>query len=287
MEIAVVLLMVLAERARFDLLLRRRWAALAPPRRGLAVRVPVPLALAGLDARRLLVRLSWVGIVALLVIAFDPSPGAGTYDGVNQLVGFYWAFTGLAVMAVVAATAGRDRGNELLEALPAGARSRIGSWALLLLGAATLEYLVLLVFRYYRDEPVYAALLPNAWELAQGPIMLLGGGLLGLLVARLVPGWVAVPVAVVGAVAWVGTFSASIDGATMLAPVVEWIQYHENDAVIVEPGSLAWHNAYLLGLCGLGLVAALLRERGTRRGLVLTGTAVLAATTATAVLALP
>ena len=287
MEIAAIVLLVLAERARFDLHVRRWWASLGLPRPALPIRVPVPVALAGLDARRLLLRVSMLGVVLLVVrlllAIFNPNP----YDGVNGLVGFYWAFVGLTAMGIVAATSGRDRGQELLDALPTGGRSRVLSWSLLLAGAAGLEYVLLLALRYGPARPSYAALLPDAWELAQGPILLLGGGLLGLLGARLVVGWIATPVCVVLGVMWVGVFSGDGLGITMLSPVVEWIQYREDSRIIVEPGSLGWHNAYLLGLCALGVTASLLREPGPRRGLVLSGVGIVAATAVAGALALP
>ena len=73
----------------------------------------------------------------------------------------------------------------------------------------------------------------------------------------------------------------------MLAPVGEWVEYREDGQVLVEPGSFGWHNAYLLGLCGLGVVASLLREAGRRLALVTAGVGVLAGTVAAGLLALP
>lgn len=287
MEIAAIILLVLAERARPDLHVRRWWARLGLPRPALPIRVPVPVALAGFDARRLVLRLTTLGVVYLVIRLFPPTFNEKAFEGVNGLVGFYWAIIGLVVLAIVAATGGRDRGQELLEALPRGARSRILSWTLLLACAAFVEYAVLLVLRYGPASPTYAALLPNAWELAQGPLLLLGGGLLGLLAARFVIGWVAAPVCVVLSIMWVGVLGSTFSAIQMLAPVVEWIEYHEDARVIVQPGSFGWHNAFLLGLCCLGVVVALLREPGPRRGLVLSGLGVVAATAVAGALALP
>lgn len=287
MEIAALVLLVLAERARPDLYIRRWWARLRVPRPALPLKVPVPVALAGLDARRLALRLTMVGVLYLVIRLFPTRFDPGAYDGVNHLIGFYFAIVGLIVMAVVASVGGRDRGQELLGALPAAGRSRVSGWTLLLVGAAIVEYGLLLVLRYAPEAPLYEPLLPNAWELAQGPLMLLGGGLLGLLGARLMPAWVATPVCVVLAIMWVGALAGSVESIRMLAPVYEWIQYREDNQVLVEPGSFGWHNAYLLGLCGLGLIAALLREPGRRRALVVTGAGVLAATAVAGALALP
>lgn len=287
MEVGLAFLLVLLERNRPDLHLRRRWAALSVPRPALAWAVPVPVALAGLDLRRWCLRLTMLLVGYALYRVFAPALPADTYNGVNGLVGFFLAFIGLGVLALVAVTSGRDRGEEILAALPAGPRSRILGWAALLAVFAAAEYAALLVVRYGQDAPAYVALLPGPWELASGPLMLLGGGLLGLLLARLMPGWVATPVGVVVGVAWVVTFSLNGWGTTMLAPVTEWIQYHEDGRVIVEPGSFAWHNGYLLGLCALGLVTALLVEQGRRKALLFTGLVVLAGTVTAGALALP
>lgn len=287
MEILAVIALVLVERARQDLHLRRWWSRLPLPRPASALAVPVPIALAGLDVRRWAVRLTVVLTAVWLYLLFARSFDADPYEGVNSLVGFYLAFFGLGVLAIVAATAGRDRDAELEAALPSGPRSRVLGWAALLALLAILEWGLLLASRYFLDAPAYSALLPGPWELAQGPLMLLGGGLLGLLLARLVPGWIAAPIGVVLGIAWVVVLARDGASTTMLAPLVEWVEFREDGLVVLEPGSLAWHNVYLLGLCGLGLVAALLREAGRRRGLIASGAVVLAGTIAAGALALP
>jgi hypothetical protein len=285
MEILAVVALVLLERLRPDLHVRRAWAGLGVPRPALRLRVPVPVALAGLDLRRLALRLTTVLAAYVLWRTFAPPLDPDTYEGLNRLVGFLPAILGLGVLAVVAATAGRDRGQELLDALPASSRSRVWGWAVLLAGAALAEYVLLAVVRFGREEPAYAALLPDAWQLTAGPLMLLGGGLLGLVVARVVSAWAAAPVAVVLGIA--GVVALDREGTTMLAWAVEWVQYREDGRVVVEPGSFGWHNAYLLGLCALGLVAALLREPGRRRGLIAAGAVALAGTALAGALALP
>ena len=88
-------------------------------------------------------------------------------------------------------------------------------------------------------------------------------------------------------VVWVGTFAGPVTSTRMVTPMYEWIQYREDALIIVEPGSFAWHNAYLLGLCGLGLLTALLREPGPRRGLLVSAVGILAATAVAGAMALP
>jgi hypothetical protein len=289
MEILLIVGLLLLERLRVDLPVRR-WCARHVPRPafGLGLTVPVPVALAGFDVRRLVPRVLTALVALLMLRAVLADRPRDAYDGVNQTIGFYWAFTGLLVLVLVASVGGRDRDHEALAALPAGGRSRVAGWTVTLLLASLVLYGWAAVRWSQVSGGGYDALLPNAWELAQVPLMVLGGGLLGLLVARLLPVWAAVPVATVGAIVWTGAVSGTRDWV-MLAPVYEWVRYDERNeaAALLQSGSFAWHNAFLLGLCGLGLVAALLREHGRRRGLFVAGVALTGATVAAAVLALP
>lgn len=288
MEILAIIGLVLVERARLDLHLRRWWARLPVHWPTLPARVPVPVALAGFDARRTALRLTMVGLVYVLWRVYAGA-GSSAYNEVNVLVGRPFLFVGVVLIAALGVAGGRDRSNELIDAMPAGPRPRVLGWAVALGLAAVLSYAVVLAGRWQREGTPYDALLPDAWELAQVPAMILGGGLLGLLAARLVPAWLAAPGAVVLAVTWVGTLSSSPSlGLQMLAVLPDWVTYREDDDLIVfEAGSFGWHNAFLFGLCGLGLVAALLHEPGRRRGLLAAGAALLAGTVAAGALALP
>jgi hypothetical protein len=286
-EVSVFVLGVLFERMRPDLAVRRWWSRLGL-RPVVGVRLPVAIALAGVEARRLAVRASTLLVLYVLYKVWFPNYPSKAYDGVNGQVGFALGFVGVAVMALVASVGGRDRGVEIVQAVPSGARSRVRSWFVLFGMLGALEYLALLVNRAVREAPSYAALLPDAWELAQGPLMVVGAGLLGLLAARLLPPWIAAPVCVVGSVAWVGVFSNNVPNGTMLAPVIEWVQYHDDASLVtIEPGSFAWHNAYLLGLCLLGVVAVLTVESARRRALLVAGGALVAATAVCGALAIP
>lgn len=286
MEVLAVIAIVLIERARFDLHLRRWWSRRGVPSLALPVRVPVPVALAGLDARRGVMRVSSIGIAYVLYRSYWPSSSKNAYETVNLLIGQPFAFLGLALMAVLAVTAGRDRGEEILQALPSGARRRIGGYALLPTLAALASYVIVLVGLLRRDG-LYFGRLPGVWDLAQVPALILGGGLLGVLAARLLPMWVAAPAAVISSVAWVVVLSRDEWNTQMLTVVIEWVQFRNDDRVYFEPGSFGWHNAFLFGLCALGLVAALLREPGRRRGLIATGAVLIAGTAAAGLLAMP
>jgi len=287
MEILIVAALLLAEWRRPDLYVRRWWARFMPrPALGFVHRVPAPIALAGFDLRRLAPRLLTVLVALVVWRALLSGRPAGAFNGVNQTIGFYWAMLGLLVLALSAAVGGRDREHEVLAALPVGPRVRIRGFALTLLLAAAVVYVLAVVRWQHNHGGSYDALLPGPWELAQPSLLVLGGGLFGLLIARLLPVWAAVPVAVVTAVMWTGAIPSSSDWV-MLAPLIEWVAYVEGneETTALVSGSLAWHNAYLAGLCVLGFVAAHLRESGPRRGLCVVGVAAAAGTVTAAVLA--
>ena len=291
MEILAVVALVLLERARLDLLVRRWWARVVTSRvalvpAGSAAAVPVPVALSGLELRRSALRLSTVLVAYFCWRIYWPSTSGRVGDTVNMLIGQPFLFVGLVLCGVLAAISGRDRHEDLFGALPANPRSRVLGWTATLTAVAAVGYLLAVVGMLRRDGTFVGAL-PGYWDLAQTPAIVLGGGLLGLLFARLLPGWLAAPVAVVLAMAWVLTLSGSRFDLQMLTVVVEWIEWREDEVVSYLDGSLAWHNAYLFGLCGLGLIAALLREPGPRRGLVVAGSVVFAGTVVAGALALP
>lgn len=287
MEFLLVAFLALAERVRLDLRVRRAWAGLGVPVPSGAVRVPAPVALAGLDVRRAALRLATLLLAYALWRVYGPAAPKDEYGGLNVLVGQPFLFVGLALVALLGAFGGQDRGNELLEALPRGPRSRVLGTATALAVAAALSYAVVVVARLNRDGTSYDSLLPDGWQLLQVPALVLGGGMLGLLFARFVPGWLAAPLAVVAATTWVIVLSNDDWGTQMLTVLPEWVEWRQDGLVVLEPGSLAWHNGFLLGLCGLGLVAALLRESGRRAALVVAGAVVLAGTAFAGALALP
>lgn len=289
MEILLIAGLLLIERLRLDLPVRRWWARVAPrPTFALAGRVPVPVALAGFDVRRLVPRVLTVLTIALMLRVLSSKVPTNAYEGVNQTIGFYWALVGLAALVLVATVGGRDREEESLAALPVSPRTRVLGLGLTVVAAALAVHGLAVLRLLAVEQESYDALLPGPWEVAQPALMVLGGGLLGLLLARLLPVWAAVPVAAVAAIMWTGGVGAT-ERWVMLAPLVEWVQYDEDNSAarLVQPGSLAWHNGYLLGLCGLALLAALLREPGPRGRLVAAGVILTGATVGAALLALP
>jgi hypothetical protein len=93
-------------------------------------------------------------------------------------------------------------------------------------------------------------------QLACVPVAVLGAGLLGVAVARLLP-WPGAPLAVaVGLVAanyWVS------GPRPYLGAYCDFVVWSKNDVIPARvPGSSSWHLTYLVALCGLAAAGALL-----------------------------
>jgi hypothetical protein len=178
--------------------------------------------------------------------------------------------------ANLVATSGRRSGaDEWTPSLPMTRLHRTTALLLACLApaafAAVLDLAVLLLIRSYGglDMHVY-------WQhLASVPITVLGGAVLGVAVARLLP-WTGVPlVVVVGLVSfnlWITTKDPYL-GFYVDFPV--WTT-PANMVPAMVPGDPSWHLVFLLALTGLAACGALLRD-ARRWWLPFTGGAVLGA----------
>ena len=121
-------------------------------------------------------------------------------------------------------------------------------------------------------------------ELAVIPLCTLGGGLLGVAVARWLPWRGAALVVVFALIAWV---VAVLDRGDLwwTAPWTMSPGYYHEDGM--GAGSHAWHAFYLLGLSLLAGVAALLRYPSYRRPLLALGVMLWVATLGAAWAQLP
>lgn len=101
------------------------------------------------------------------------------------------------------------------------------------------------------------------WQhVASVPLTVLGGVLLGVAVARLLP-WTGVPLAVMVAVV---AFNASLSSEhAYLGFYVDFPEWTATDAIpTLVPGDPTWHLVYLVALCGLAASGALLRDARRR-----------------------
>lgn len=99
--------------------------------------------------------------------------------------------------------------------------------------------------------------LPLLWQHVLSPVAaVLGAGLLGVAVARLLP-WPGLPLVVVVAVVSANFWVAS--HWPYLGAYVDFVRWADGDDLPArEPGSASWHLVYLLALCALAAAGALL-----------------------------
>lgn len=121
-------------------------------------------------------------------------------------------------------------------------------------------------------------------ELAVIPLCALFAGLIGVAVARWLP-WPGASLAVVVALMITVGAAADAAGGAWWVPWTASPTFHRDSALL--GGSQAWHAVYLGGLAILAALAALLRHRPRRRGLLAALGLAAAATLAAGMLQLP
>ena len=169
---------------------------------------------------------------------------------------------------LVASSARRADAESQLAAAPTGASQRTFAVCLGVLAptAGAVGFAVVVWLVEHSGVELDRVLSPA--ELAAIPLCALGGGLLGVTVARWLP-WRGMPLVVMFAlIAWV---VAVMDRGAWwwLAPWTMSPSYYGNDAM--GAGSHAWHAVYLFGLGALAAIAALLRHPEHRRVLLALG----------------
>ena len=222
--------------------------------------------LAVAEARRMvghpLVLLGAVLYCAMITVASAEGPGSG-YDGLLTGPTFFLGVFTYFAAHLAASRPRRDRCRDEHVALPAPVLARtVGlCWAAVapaLLAAA----LMALVLAWYASGRVDLPVWPSAAELAAGPLTVLGGGLLGVMVAR----WLPFPTASLLVMLAVVTVTFVLNDAwgaryALLAPYATFSHYVPDGSWSGHtPGSPAWHAVYLAALCGMAACGALLRD---------------------------
>lgn len=183
---------------------------------------------------------------------------------------FFGAFTYFAANLVTT----RDRradGEEVLAPVATDRLARTMATVLGALGPALLAAGLVVVAVGAYDALGLFEVRPGFWHLAQGPLSVLGGGLLGIMVGRWAPYPGVALLVMVAMVAW-NLVTSSIESWGPLGTSVSWERYTDDGSWAgLYPGSPFWHDVYLAALCGMAAAGALLRDVANRLPLLAVG----------------
>jgi hypothetical protein len=245
--------------------------AVARPRRQPAAIV----ALAWVEARRILLHPVYLIAVGYGVLATGRGFGHITRGGVAELIGtlvvFFLPVVAVFTVSLVATSSRRSGADETLAALPVTVRGRSAALLLAGLAPAVLSGIAAAAV-WFLDRGAAEPWLPGMGAaLAAIPLLYLGVTCLATAAARWLP-WPGVAVAIVfGLVVWVANAHGSSNAAAVLT--TPWVARPEpEDAHVIAGYSDVWHFVYLTGLVGLAATAALFRD--DLRRLVTIGTAI-------------
>jgi hypothetical protein len=232
---------------------------------------PVVVILAAKEARRLVLHPATLVGWGLLVVMFTIGAFDGTsiiaFDQVTTGTTFYPGLFCVLAGHMVATRDLRASSGELLGSVPATPEQRVlalllAAWlpALIALGlnVATRSYFV------WQDAYVEA---PGAAHVLQGPVTVLGGCLLGIMLGLWLPQRVVPVLAMVVLVGGAIVLANDEGRGAYFAPLLSWDDwgpYEGKRWYGVKPGNPGAHVLYLAGLCGLAAVGAWLRVRRHR-----------------------
>jgi hypothetical protein len=206
-------------------------------------------------------------VVASLISSVQGLTVVQAYETVTASLSF---FPGIPAVLVAHMVVTRDRRAgtvDLLSAAPARTEERV--WALGL--ASLVPAAICLVFNAALVALLVVtdqfAQIPTVWHVLQAPLTVLGACLLGTMVGVWAPALVAPVVTMVALVVFHLAVAEGTPGMLFGAAMfwVDWGPFDGSVWVGLHPGSPAWHQLYLLGLCGMALAGAVVRvaERRT------------------------
>ncbi len=250
----------------------------------------VPLVLGLQEGRRIVLHpLALLGLL-LTVLPIAVIGDNGPRDAFEVFLVGPGSYYGVLVYFAAWFVASRDRPartGELLAAAPVSASSRVaGLCAAALAPAAVCAALVLATHAVQSARDLYVVA-PGPGHLAQPVATVLGGALLGVMVARLtrIPG--AALLAMIAMIA-IDVWLSNLRNGALLGTFMTWTVYEPGSQwTSLNRGSAAWHSAYLLALCAMAAAGAFLRDAQRRWRVLAVGAASAAAAVVTGILQLP
>lgn len=251
--------------------------------------LPVPLVL-GLREGWRIVRhpIAMAGLTLMTVLVVGDNGSRDAFEVVSTGPTFFYGVFTYFAANLVASRDRRSRSGELLAALPSPRAARVAALCIgALVPTALCAAFVAAVHLLNVARDLYVVS-PDLWHLSQGPLTVLGGALLGIMVAR----WTSIPgvallvmIAMVAFNVWVSNHDAPVQ---TLGTYVSWATWAPHTHWVgMEPGSPAWHVVYLAALCALAACGAFLREVRSAWRVVAVGLPVTAVAAVAAVAQLP
>ncbi len=252
---------------------------------------PVPVVLGLQEGRRILLHpISLLGLVLLVTAVVTDGNDIGPRGAFEITTAMPVFFSGVFTYFAAHLVASRDRradSGELLAAVPAPGTARVaGLCVAALVPALFCAAYVLAMHAWFTASSTYVDA-PSGWHLTQGPLTVLGGALLGAMVARLafIPG---TALLVMIAMVAVNGFLSDRGDIQTLATFMSWPVWDEGEGWHgLQAGSAAWHAVYLTALCAMAATGAFLREARNRFRVLCLGGAFTAAAVAAGLLQLP
>ena len=250
----------------------------------------LPLTLGLQEGRRIVLHpLALAGLV-LTVLPMVVVGDDGPRDAFDVLVVGPNSYYGVLVYFAAWSVASRDRRShtrELLAATPVLATGRVAGLCVGALAPAAVCAAVVLSIHAMQSLRDLYVVAPEPGHLAQPVVTVLGGALLGIMVARLtrLPG---APVLVMIAMIAVDVWLSTVDDGALLGTFMTWTVYSPGPGwTRLWPGSAGWHAVYLLCLCAMAASGAFLRDAADRWRVLAVGAACTAAAVGSGLQQLP
>jgi hypothetical protein len=241
---------------------------------------PVWAVLGVTELRRLALHPVFLGSLAFTAVTagLEGTPGPRPAYGIITAAGIF--FVGPFAFFAANLLATRDRrhqAEEWLDSLPAARRDRTAAALVACAGPAVVGLVIPLgLFAWFAAAGLLVRN-PPVLELLSIPLSVLGGGLLGVMVAR----WARFPGAPLLVMVGLVAFHMQVEERwPLLGAYVEFARWGPiiNEWAGVIDGSRAWHALYLAGLCAMAVIGALLVDARRKLPVFLLGVAVTAVT---------
>jgi hypothetical protein len=251
----------------------------------------VALEVGWFEGRRLLRHpLVLVGVAWYLVLlGTTATDGPGTtFDVLTTGPTFFIGVFAYFAANLVASRSRRHGCTEHHASLPSAATSRTAGLCLAALAPAVLALSISLTALAWHDAAGNLVGRPTVGEVVTGPLTVLGGGLLGIMIARWLPFPTASVVVMVGVVATNVWLAGRPETFHMLGTYVSFARWDDDGLWVGRyPGNAEWHAVYLVGLCAMAATGALLPEARRKLPVLAVGGLLTAATVAAGLMQLP